>query len=293
MLTFAWYAAILLSVGAVSAGRAFAAAPRFPARVTALALLAISTLGLMTAVRLWSQTFDAFGGDQPLEWAHAQVILLETPWGGGWSWQAGAAAVAFVAVVVWRRSWKAWPLAAAAVSLAAFTTALTGHAVAMEDRQWMTVLAHGVHVTAAGWWLGGLTAIQLVTLGLDVERDVAGRQSLAAAIARFSPIALGAVTALVLAGAVATWRHVIEPAGFAGFASPYGLTLLTKVAAFLMAGLCGLYNWRVLTPQLSASAAAARQLRHVAWLEVSLGLVAVVLTALLGTMSMPEPPGGH
>ena len=75
---------------ATQAGRAFAAVPRFPARVTALALVAVTTLGLMTAVRLWSQTFDAFGGDQPLEWAQAQVILFETPWGGGWRWQAGA-----------------------------------------------------------------------------------------------------------------------------------------------------------------------------------------------------------
>lgn len=293
MLTFAWYVVILLAVGAVSAGRAFAEAPRWPKRLTTLAWGSVSALCVVIALRLWSQTYDAFGGEQPLELAHAQVILFETPWGGGWLWQAGAAAVALIAVLVWRRSWKAWPLAAAAVSVAAFTTALTGHAVAMEDRQWMTVLAHGVHVTAAGWWLGGLMAIQLVTLGLDVERDVAGRQSLATVIARFSPIAIAAVTTLVLAGAVATWRHVIEPAGFAGFASPYGLTLLTKVAAFVIAGLCGLYNWRVLTPQLFASAEAARQLRHVAWLEVSLGVVAIVLTALLGTMSMPEPPGGH
>jgi putative copper export protein len=48
----------------------------------------------------------------------------------------------------------------------------------------------------------------------------------------------------------------------------------------------------VLRPQLAGSPEAARQLRGLAWLEVSLGVVALVLTALLGTLSMPEPPGG-
>jgi len=28
------------------------------------------------------------------------------------------------------------------------------------------------------------------------------------------------------------------------------------------------------------------------WLEIALGVMAVVLTAVLGTMEMPEPPGG-
>ncbi len=292
MLTGAWYLAILFVVGTTSAGHAFATSPHWPRRLTAAALFATVGLVVLVGWRLWAQTDAAFGGDQPLEFVHARVILFDTPWGGGWRWQAGASVLALAAVMLWRWRWAAWPLAALCGSAVGFVTAFTGHAVAMEEQLWLTVLAHGLHVVAAGWWIGGLVVILLITAGNDYERDAPARVALADVIDRFSPIAIIAVTMLVIAGGVATWKHVIEPAGFGGFASPYGLALLGKVAAFAGAGLCGLYNWKVLRPQLASSPDAAGQLRTMAWLEVSLGVVAVILTAVLGTLSMPEPPTG-
>ena len=242
-------------------------------------------------LRLWSQTNDAFGSDGPLTFAQAEIILFETPWGGGWMWQAGMAALTCVAVLAWRARWSLWPLATVCASVTAFTTAMTGHAVGMDTQVWMTMAAHGLHVIAAGWWIGALEIVLLVTAGSDYQRDVQARLSLSGVIDRFSPVAIAAVTLLVVSGATAVWKHVIEPAGLEGFATPYGLALLAKVGAFCAAGLCGLYNWRVLSPALAGSADAARQFRAMAWLEVSLGLAAIVLTALLGTLSMPEPPG--
>jgi len=289
--TFVWYAAILLVVGSTSAGRAVAEAPVWPRRLTATAVGASYLLLGIVALRLWSQTNDAFGGDGPLTIAQAQIILFETPWGGGWLWQAGTTVLTCVAVLAWRWRWSVWPVAAVCASATAFATAMTGHAVGMENQMWITVPAHGVHVIAAGWWIGALAIILLVTTGFDFQRDVQARMSLARVIDRFSPVAIVAVSVLVTAGVVATWRHVIVPAGIEGFASPYGLALLAKIAAFGGAALCGLYNWRVLSPALAGSADAARQFRAMAWLEVSLGLVAIMLTALLGTLSMPEPTG--
>lgn len=294
MLTWAWYLAILFLAGATSAAQAFADAPRWLRRLTSAATFAGVLLLVVVGARLWSQTYDAFGGgDDPLLFAHARVILFETPWGAGWMWQAAATLLAAGAVVVWRRRWSWWPLAALSGSIVAFTTALTGHAVGMEEEQWITVLAHGLHVIAASWWIGGLAVILLITVGSDYERDPQARVALATVIDRFSPIAVGAVALLVTSGAVATWRHVLSPAGVGGFASPYGLALLAKIAAFTGAALCGLYNWKVLRPALASSPDAARQLRSMAWLEVSLGVAAIVMTAVLGTLSMPEPPGGH
>jgi len=292
VLTWAWYIAILFVVGTTSAGHAFAESPRWPRRLTAAALFAAVLLVLLVCWRLWTQTYAAFGGDQPLEFSHARVILFDTPWGGGWMWQAGASVIALAAAMVWRWRWAAWPVAAFFGSVVGFVTAFTGHAVAMEEQLWLTVLAHGLHVVAAGWWIGGLIVILLITAGTDYERDTPSRVALANVIDRFSPIAIAAVTTLVVAGGVATWKHVVEPAGFGGFASPYGLALLGKVAAFAGAALCGLYNWKVLRPQLASSPDAAGQLRSMAWLEISLGVVAVILTAVLGTLSMPEPPAG-
>jgi putative copper resistance protein D len=291
VITFAWYVFILLVVGATSAARACAEAPVWPRRLTAIAVGAAWMLVGIVLLRLWSQTYDAFGGDGPLTMAHARIILFDTPWGGGWMWQAGTSALTCLVVLAWRMRWAVWPVAAVCASATAFATALTGHAVGMEELGWLTVAAHGLHVIAAGWWIGALAIILLVTSRTDFHQDVQARLSLSDVIDRFSPVAIGAVTILVGSGGVAVWKHVIEPAGLDGFASPYGLALATKLCAFGGAGLCGLYNWRVLSPALAGSADAARQFRAMAWLEVSLGVVAIVLTALLGTLSMPEPSG--
>lgn len=291
MITWAWYTAVLLVVGTTAAGRACAEAPVWPRRITAAALTFSLLLLAVVAGRLWSQTNDAFGGDGPLTLEHARIILFETPWGGGWMWQAGGSLCTFFAIVAWRRAWAAWPVAALCASATAFVTALTGHAAGMEEQRAITVLAHGLHVIAAGCWIGALAVILLATVGSDFERDVQARLALAQVVRRFSPLAIAAVSLLVTAGLVATWRHVIVQAGFGGFASPYGLALAAKVAAFSGAALCGLYNWRVLTPAIEASHDATRQFRIVAWIEVSLGIVALVLTALLGTLSMPERGG--
>lgn len=293
MLVAAWYISILLTVGAASAARALAHAPRWPKALLTWATLASSLLVAMSMLRLWTQTREAFGTDVPLEWSQVSIILFDTPWGGGWLWQGGTALVTWLLVLAWRSRWSLWPTVAVSASIAAFTAALNGHAVGMDDGVWITVLAHGLHVIAAGWWMGGLAIVQMVTRDADVERDVQDRLSLSTVINRFSTSAVAAVSLLILSGIVATWRHVIEPVGFDGFASPYGLALLTKIGVFCAAALCGLYNWRVLSPRLAGDADAARQLRAIAWLEVSLGLMAIVLTALIGTMSMPEPPGGH
>jgi putative copper resistance protein D len=291
VIIFTWYVFVLLVVGATSAARACAEAPVWPRRLTAIAVGAAWMLVGIVLLRLWSQTNDAFGGDGPLTMAYARIILFETPWGGGWMWQAGTSALTCLVVSAWRVRWALWPAAAICASAAAFTTGLTGHAVGMEGQTWITVWAHGLHVIAAGWWIGALAVILLVTSRTDFHRDVQARLSLAEVVNRFSPVAIVAVSVLVIAGGIATWRHVIVPAGFDGFASPYGLALAVKIGAFFAAGLCGLYNWRVLSPALAGSADAARQFRAMAWLEVCLGLVAIVLTALLGTLSMPEPAG--
>ncbi len=292
MITAVWYLATLLTVGATASGRLVDHAPLWPARVRRAALFASAALVAVQVARLWSQTRDAFGAEAPMVWAQVRIILAETPWGLGWHWQAGASTLCFIVVLLWQSRWSLWKAAPVAASLAAFTTALTGHAVGMDEGVWQTVLAHGVHVIAAGWWIGTLAVLQAVTLDADIGRDVQARLALGRAVERFSPTALIAVCILVGAGLVATWHHVIGPVGFGGFASPYGLTLLTKIGAFAGAGLCGLYNWRVLRHRVATSEDAARQLRAMIWLEISLGLMAIVLTAVLGTMEMPEPPGG-
>jgi copper transport protein len=78
-----------------------------------------------------------------------------------------------------------------------------------------------VHLGSVAVWLGGLVGLVLVVpAGLRV-----------AAARRFSPLALGAVAALVLSGAVNTWRQVGEVDGLT--ATSYGKLVVAKVIVLL------------------------------------------------------------
>lgn len=292
MLIWAWYLVVLANVGTAgclwlfdrSAQTALTAVWR--RRLTTTATVIAALVVTASAARLWAQTYQAFGGDQPLTWLLVRVIVTETPWGRGWTWQALGALLCVVTALTLRRRWHWWPLFVVSAVATGFFTALNGHAVGMETGVWITVLAHGTHVVAAGLWLGTLALLLMVTSPEAPIND--GESSEGAAfvdlIDRFSPMALSAVGALVTAGLVATWRHVGTPANMV---SPYGLVLGLKIGAFVAAAVCGWINWRSVRPTLRFSGAAQRRLRRLAWLEITFGTIAVALTAVLGLLSMP------
>ena len=285
MLTWMWYLAVGLVAGAGGAAWALngTAASRWRARLPTLALTASLLLTIVVAGRLWAQTYDGFGGDEPLTWLLVRVIVTETPWGLGWTWQCLGALTCVVVALLWRSQWALWPMYVVCATATAFATGLTGHAVGMDDDQWITVLAHGLHVVSVSLWLGTLATTLLVTR--DVRPDEADdRAAFAAVINRFSPLAIAAVTTLVTAGLVATWRHV---GSLEGFGTPYGQALIAKVCAFCAAALCGFDNWRLLRPTMAASGHTTTRLRRMSSLEVAFGVLALVIQAYLGTLSMP------
>lgn len=284
MLMWTWYLATGLVAGAAGAGWTLASSgvPRWRTRLTTVAVWASVALLLVVAARLWSQTYDAFGGDEPLTWLLVRVIVTETSWGTGWTWQFLGAASCVIVATVWKRQWDMWPLFLVCAVGTAFATGLTGHAVGMEEDQWITILAHGFHVVAVGLWLGTLTMILASSRG--AMHDENERARFGAVVERFSPLAVAAVTTLVTAGAVASWRHV---GSIDGLWTPYGNVLLGKIGAFSAAAACGFYNWRVLRPKMLTSGDATRRLRQISSLEIAFGVLALVIQAYLGTLSMP------
>lgn len=285
MLMWTWYLAAGLVAGAGGAGWALAtgSAPRWRTRLTSLAVAASLLLTLVVAGRLWAQTYDAFGGDEPLTWLLVRVIVTETPWGSGWTWQFLGAVSCLVVALVWKRQWELWPLFLVCAVGTAFATGLTGHAVGMDEDQWITILAHGFHVVAVGLWLGTLSMLLLSSAGAAMG-DGTERARFADVVERFSPLAVAAVSTLLAAGLVASWRHL---GSLDGLWTPYGNALLGKVGAFSAAAVCGLYNWRALRPVMRGSQPAARRLRIVSTLEIGCGVLALVIQAYLGTLSMP------
>jgi putative copper export protein len=280
---FAWYASIIVVVGATGAVRVFAGdevSARWARLSLRVARVVMPLMLLAVATRLCVQTWQSFGTDQPLL-AFAGIIINETPWGTGWFWQMCACVAAWLVIGV--VSPARWPVLVAAAAATGLTVGLTGHAAGATEYGTLLVGSHGVHVVAAGLWLGTLGVMIAVTRRAGATAGESG--AFARAIDRFSPQAIPSVVLLVVSGAVAAWQHVnaVE-----ALLTPYGFVLIAKVVAFGGAALCGFYNWRVVRPTLGTHQDAVHHLRGMAKLELAFGVAALVLTSLLTSMPMPD-----
>lgn len=284
---FGWYASILVVVGATGAVRVMAAshgpdATRWPTLALRQARLIIPLVLLALVARLWLQTWQAFGSDQPLTLAHAVIIITETPWGTGWAWQTAAGLAAWITIAV--ASPQRWGLLLLAAAALGGTVGFTGHAAGADAYVSVVIAAHGLHVLAAGLWLGTLATILVITRRAGASVESGAREQLAGVIERFSPQAVASVAVLASSGVVAAWEHVGD---LQSLFTPYGFVLVAKVVAFGAAGACGLYNWRVVRPSLAVHPDGAAHLRSIASLELICGLCALVLTSVLTSMPMP------
>ena len=289
-IAFVWYGSVLATVGAVGAARVFASAdnayaPAWRQAALRVARLAAPLLLLALLARLGMQTWLAFGGDRPMSLDLAVIILRDTYWGWGWTWQLLAGLACWVAlapsVTRGRRGWIVPLVAASGVGA---SVALTGHAAGVESGLASVTTAHAVHVIAAGLWLGTLAVVLRVTRQTNLT-SAGARAAFAQAIAHFSPQALVAVITLAASGLVSAWEYVDS---VAALLSPYGFVLIAKIIAFGSAGLCGVYNWRVVRPVLAADPNGPDQLRSMAGLELAFGVAALILTSILTSMDAPH-----
>lgn len=144
-----------------------------------------------------------------------------------------------------------WPVTVWAL-LVGVTFAFAGHAAAGSQRA-LAMLSETVHALAASIWLGGLVVLLAVVLrGTDAEALPVVR--------RFSRLAFGCVSALVVTGLFQAWRGVGWSWGaLAG--TTYGHELLFKLAFVLyvlfLAGLSRAWVWRKVTLVVHAATATA------------------------------------
>jgi copper transport protein len=216
-------------------------------------LLAAWVVGLAVAlpVQAWS-----LGG----EWG---ALLTGSRWGSAWMGLVLLAALAALAGLAARRGEP--PVAPGgsrmyAVALPGLLGAIllswSGHAASGSDPVLGTAI-DVIHGWATAAWLGGL--VMLAALALPVMRRLAPVPRVefgAAAIVRFSSLAVGAVVVLVITG---VYRALAElPSLAALWSTAYGVTLLVKLAIFaLMLGLAA-WNRLVLHPRLERTALGLR-----------------------------------
>jgi copper transport protein len=160
--------------------------------------------------------------------------------------------------------------AALAIGLAS-TWALSDHA-GTGIQVPLAVPSDIIHLTAIAVWMGGL--VTLVTIVLrrpdspadsrksERRRYQAATAEAARAVSRFSPIALGCVSAIVATGTYQAWRGVGSWAAL--FETTYGRLLLVKIAAVCaLVALGNLARQRVQRLRAPVAAIVAAQARPV------------------------------
>ncbi len=183
-------------------------------------------------------------------------------------------------------------LAGVAAAALIVSPALAGHA-ATHDPEVLLVPADALHVAAMCAWLGGLVALGLLMpAATRTLAPAAKTRLLAAALIRFSPIALGAVAILLATGAFATLTYLtaFDELWETAFGRAVGLKIIALAA---LAGL-GALNRQRLLPALrkladrgEAPGAPGNAVR--ASLRSEIALVVGVLGVTAALVSYPPP----
>ncbi|MEZ4658888.1 MAG: copper resistance protein CopC [Caldilineaceae bacterium] len=236
--------------------------------------------------------------------AQAQTVLLETQWGALWLVRQGL--LLFLGGGLWlllslapaaRSSWWQLLVFGRAIDLM-IVQALAGHATA-ESHNWLLALASAtLHLLAAGVWIGGLVALVVIVLPMQVRQKLVAPAWQPVRWGAFSLLAALSVALLFATGLFNMGRQVASIDALIG--SNYGRFLLVKIELVLFVGLCGLINTLLLHPKLARGL--GRLLgwpvdRQPAWLklrparvmalEAALG---VLLFGLTGFMTATPPP---
>ncbi len=255
--------------------------PRLERRLYRVGVLSAAMVIVAAILRLYAQTYSVFGLDEPVTVELVRVIALESRWGTFWRPQI-AVAVGVAATIGWAavRPRPAWRATAVMVVLLWATLPLTGHAVTLGTHlPWFLQIGHGL---AAAAWLGTLAVVLAVVAVATAEPGADAWVS--AVIDRFSRLALWAVSIVLVTGGATAWLYVDALSQLR--TTPWGLTLLAKIALVGATGAVGAYNWRRVRPRLG-NAAGTRALVRSARVELALGVVLLMVTATLVHLAMP------
>jgi copper transport protein len=261
---------------------------KLSARMTAVLWVALVVAVVASAGQLLlyaAALFDipigqVFGG--PLRSA-----LSRTDWGRFWVWRAWLLlllVMVLAGLTAARASLRPallrlFQIGALVIALGIlFTLSMVSHAAANLTIRTAAIFTDMVHLIAAAFWVGGVIhfafALPLLLQSNSKER----RAWLAALVPRFSTMAILSVGSLIISGLYSSWAQVTTvPA----LATPYGLTLIVKVALLIPLFVLGAINLVRISPRLSQEETAGWQLRRSVTAEAVIGTLLLAVAGLL------------
>jgi len=177
------------------------------------------------------------------------------------------------------------------------------HAAAQPVGRWPMMLAQVAHTTAAALWVGVLIQLLAARPAIEGTAGAGGVALLSEIVRRFSPVALAVTSLLGLSGLLMIFRFLGEFGAVP--TSSYGLTLIVKLLMLLPAIYAGAVNYRVIRPPLAAFAAGAkgpdasetdglrRKFGKMLELEVTAGILVILVAGILASVSPPGEEGAY
>ena len=217
----------------------------------------------------------------------AWSVVSETEWGRLWALRIGFAAATGGVLFAMRGRVRNTPLTLLAIALGAgalFTISRSSHAAALLEIGSISLLNDFIHMMAVALWVGGLFSLALdVPTTIRVLSDGERREALSALIPRFSVVAGLSVAVLALTGIYSAWTQVTVPEALD---TPYGRTLIAKIALVGALLLIAALNLVWVRPRLSGNSSAAFWLRRLVVAEV---IVAALVLLSVGFLTSLEP----
>ncbi len=217
-----------------------------------------------------------------LRLATMRDVMVDT--GFGRSWSIHLAAVACLAPFWFAEPCRSRVGIAWASGLVLATLALSGHAAAPAGAEgWLSRSALGLHLLAAGAWVGGLVEVLALVPLLGTAE---ARRDAAAALQRFSFAGHGYVAVAIVAGVGTLLLVAGLPGG--GSPSPYVIVSGAKIAlAGGMTALALINRYRLVPRLREQPSDMRRHLMRNTRTALFLGLGAVAAAGLLGLLDPP------
>lgn len=220
-----------------------------------------------------------------------------TDWGRLWLWRVGAlmalAVVLCQSAVMGRQEAGSeaparrphWGMQALALGLGGgmlLTLSLVSHGAATVNIRAAAISADYLHLAAAAFWMGGLFHLASDVPYILRTLPVAERRTLLAVLVpRFSILAILCVGTLMVTGLYGAWVQVtVLPA----LRTPYGLTLLIKLALLIPLLILGALNLWWMRPQLAYQDSVGRWLSRLVMGEVILGTLVLLAVGCLTSL---------
>ena len=223
------------------------------------------------------------------------ATLSDTDWGRLWLWRVSLLAAVGVALVpVLLFSWGSGEdkvdrlrpyLLAAALAIGGgmlFVHSMGSHGAATAGIETPALFSDYLHLLAAAFWVGGLVHFALGAPLLIGGLDPDDRGAFLSALApRFSTLAILSVGVLVVTGIYSGWAQVTV---LAATNTPYGLTLVSKLALIVPLLALGAVNLLWIRPRLAVDDSARRWLKRLVAGEVVLAVVVLTAVAMLASL---------